>query len=48
MVRLLYTLVVLALLPWAILHLLWRSLKQPEYLRHWGDAIRSIASCSPT
>jgi 3-deoxy-D-manno-octulosonic-acid transferase len=37
MVRLLYTLVVLALLPWAILHLLWRSLKQPEYLRHWGE-----------
>ncbi len=37
MAHLLYTLVVIALLPWAILHLLWRSLKQPEYLRHWGE-----------
>lgn len=37
MPRILYSLVVFALLPWALLHLLWRSLRQPEYLRHWGE-----------
>ena len=37
MARFIYTLAVLALLPWAILHLLWRARRQPEYLRHWGE-----------
>ena len=37
MARFVYTLVVLALLPWALLHLLWRARRQPEYLRHWGE-----------
>ena len=37
MARLLYTLTIMLLLPWALLHLLWRSHKQPEYLRHWGE-----------
>jgi 3-deoxy-D-manno-octulosonic-acid transferase len=37
MARLLYTLVVHALLPWAVLHLLWRARRQPDYLRHWGE-----------
>ncbi|MCK9388175.1 MAG: lipid IV(A) 3-deoxy-D-manno-octulosonic acid transferase [Sulfuritalea sp.] len=37
MARLIYTLVVVALLPWAVLHLLWRARKQPEYLRHWKE-----------
>ena len=37
MARFIYTLAVLALLPWAILHLLWRTRRQPEYLRHWGE-----------
>lgn len=35
--RLAYTLAVLALLPWALVHLLWRARRQPEYLRHWGE-----------
>lgn len=35
--RLAYTLAVLALLPWALVHLLWRARKQHEYLRHWGE-----------
>ena len=35
--RWLYTLAILALLPWAILHLLWRARRQPDYLRHWGE-----------
>ncbi len=37
MARLLYTLAIHALLPWAVLHLLWRARRQPEYLRHWGE-----------
>ena len=37
MARFVYTLAVLALLPWAVLHLLWRARRQPEYLRHWGE-----------
>ncbi|MGE5466066.1 MAG: glycosyltransferase N-terminal domain-containing protein, partial [Ignavibacteria bacterium] len=37
MPRLIYSLLVLALLPWALLHLLWRARRQPQYLRHWGE-----------
>lgn len=37
MARFLYTLVLLALLPWAMLHLLWRARRQPAYLKHWGE-----------
>ena len=37
MARLFYTLAVIALLPWAVMHLLWRARRQPEYLRHWGE-----------
>ena len=37
MARLLYTLATLALLPWALVHLLWRARRQPEYLRHWSE-----------
>jgi 3-deoxy-D-manno-octulosonic-acid transferase len=37
--RFLYTLVVLALLPWALLHLLWRGRRQPDYLEHWGERL---------
>jgi 3-deoxy-D-manno-octulosonic-acid transferase len=37
MARFLYTLAILALLPWAVLHLLWRARRQPDYLRHWGE-----------
>lgn len=37
MARLLYVIAIHALLPWAILHLLWRARRQPEYLRHWGE-----------
>ncbi|MCK9380284.1 MAG: lipid IV(A) 3-deoxy-D-manno-octulosonic acid transferase [Sulfuritalea sp.] len=44
MARLIYTLVVLALMPWAILHLLWRARKQPEYLRHWGERFGYFAA----
>ena len=37
MTRFLYTLAIFALLPWAMLHLLWRARRQPEYLQHWGE-----------
>jgi 3-deoxy-D-manno-octulosonic-acid transferase len=37
MARLLYTLLVLLLVPRAILHLLARARRQPEYLRHWSE-----------
>ena len=37
MARLLYTLATLALLPWALIHLLWRARRQPEYLRNWNE-----------
>jgi 3-deoxy-D-manno-octulosonic-acid transferase len=35
--RRLYTLCIVALLPWAVVHLLWRSRRQPEYQRHWSE-----------
>jgi len=44
MARFVYTLAVLALLPWAVLHLLWRGRRQPEYLRHWGERFGSFAA----
>jgi 3-deoxy-D-manno-octulosonic-acid transferase len=37
MTRVAYTVLLVALLPWALLHLIWRSRRQPEYLRHWGE-----------
>lgn len=37
MTRFLYTLAILTLLPWALLHLLWRARCQPDYLKHWGE-----------
>lgn len=46
MTRLLYTLAVIALLPWAALHLLLRARKQPEYLRHWGERFGFFAGRS--
>jgi 3-deoxy-D-manno-octulosonic-acid transferase len=44
MARFIYTLVALALLPWAIMHLLWRARRQPEYLRHWGERFGYFAA----
>ncbi|RLJ68016.1 lipid IV(A) 3-deoxy-D-manno-octulosonic acid transferase [Sulfurisoma sediminicola] len=37
MSRRLYTLALWLLLPWGLLHLLWRARRQPDYLRHWGE-----------
>lgn len=35
--RFIYTLAIHALLPWAMLHLLWRARRQSDYLHHWGE-----------
>lgn len=38
MPRLIYTLTLwFLLIPWALLHLLWRARRQPEYLGHWDE-----------
>jgi 3-deoxy-D-manno-octulosonic-acid transferase len=37
MMRRLYTLLLYLLLPYILLHLLWRARRQPEYLRHIGE-----------
>ena len=47
MARFVYTLAVLALLPWAVLHLLWRARRQPEYLRHWRERFGLFPAVSP-
>jgi 3-deoxy-D-manno-octulosonic-acid transferase len=36
---LLYSALTLLLLPWALLHLLWRARRQPEYLHHWPERL---------
>lgn len=41
--RALYTLALWLLLPWGVLHLLWRARRQREYLRHWGERFGSYA-----
>ena len=35
--RVFYSLALLLMMPWALLHLLWRSRRQPDYLRHWNE-----------
>ena len=42
--RFLYTLTIWLLIPWALLHLLWRARRQPEYLRHWSERFGSYAA----
>jgi 3-deoxy-D-manno-octulosonic-acid transferase len=37
MARLFYTVALISLLPWALLHLMLRSRRQPAYLKHWGE-----------
>jgi 3-deoxy-D-manno-octulosonic-acid transferase len=37
--RALYSLLLFALLPAALLHLVWRARRQPEYLRHVGERL---------
>jgi 3-deoxy-D-manno-octulosonic-acid transferase len=45
--RFLYTLAIFALLPWAMLHLLWRARRQPEYLQHWGERFAFYGGVPP-
>lgn len=46
--RFFYTLAIHALLPWALLHLLWRARRQPEYLQHWGERFGFYGAAVPT
>ncbi len=45
--RLLYSIATCLLLPWALLHLLWRSRRQPEYLRHIGERLGFYQELDP-
>jgi 3-deoxy-D-manno-octulosonic-acid transferase len=47
MTQLLYTLTIVALLPWALLHLLWRARRQPAYLRHWEERFGFYTAVPP-
>lgn len=46
--RFFYTLLLYALLPFVPLKLLWRGIKQPEYLHHWGERFGFYAGERPT
>ena len=48
MARRLYTLLLILLQPWALLHLMWRARRQPEYLRHWGERFGFYAPAGAT
>lgn len=39
MSRLLYSLAIHLMIPWALVHLAWRARRQPEYLRHVGERL---------
>lgn len=47
MPRLLYTLLIYLLLPLVPVKLLWRSLRQPEYLQHWQERLGIYAQPLP-
>ena len=42
-----YTGLLYALLPYALVHLLWRGWRQREYLRHWGERFGFYPACPP-
>ena len=47
MPRFLYTLLLYLLLPFVPLKLLWRGLRQPEYLHHWKERFGFFPQRSP-
>lgn len=47
MPRFLYTLLLYAALPFVPLKLLWRGMKQCEYLQHWGERFGSYGQMKP-
>jgi 3-deoxy-D-manno-octulosonic-acid transferase len=47
MPRLIYSLLVCALLPWAVLHLLWRARRQPAYLHYWKERFGIFTAVAP-
>lgn len=48
MSRALYSLTLYLLLPWALLHLVWRSRKQPGYLEHVGERFGIFPKNAPS
>ena len=48
MSRVLYSLMLYLLLPWALLHLVWRARKQPAYLDHVGERFGIFPSNMPS
>ena len=47
MLRLVYTLLWLVILPLALLRLVWRSRKEPGYRRHIGERLGRYGGLSP-
>ena len=48
MSRALYSLTLYLLLPWALLHLVWRARKQPAYLAHVGERFGVFPNNAPS
>lgn len=48
MSRVLYSLLLYLLLPWALLHLVWRARKQPAYLEHVGERFGFFPNTMPS
>lgn len=48
MSRALYSLTLYLLLPWALLHLVWRARKQPAYLEHVGERFGVFPNAMPS
>jgi 3-deoxy-D-manno-octulosonic-acid transferase len=46
--RALYSLTLYLLLPWALLHLVWRARRQPTYLEHVGERFGIFPDNMPT
>jgi 3-deoxy-D-manno-octulosonic-acid transferase len=46
--RVLYSLLLYLLLPWALLHLVWRARKQPAYLEHVGERFGFFPNTMPS
>jgi 3-deoxy-D-manno-octulosonic-acid transferase len=45
--RLVYTVAGICLLPFLVGHLLWRGIRQPDYLRHWSERFFGLSMWRP-
>lgn len=46
--RLVYSVVGICLLPFLVGHLLWRGIRQPDYLRHWSERFFGLSMWRPS